>query len=1010
MTIKVHQSILKIFFITLLSILFTSGCSLKSVEDFYTADIPLPEHPRPDFERDLWINLNGEWNFAPDSLDVGEIHGWEEIGMDSVFVDTITVPFSWASPLSGIGQRNFHVGWYAREIMIPKGGDWKGKRIYLVIGASDFTTTVWLNGQLVGEHEGGYTPFEFDLSGFTARRGLNRLVMRVEDMPVPDRLVGKQVYGEAKGIWQTVYLEGRSEPHIRQGHFTPEIDSRSVSVKVKLSRASEENLILSIAFKDGIVETVAETFPAGQESIEFNIPIPNQLLWSPDDPFLYEVDIALDSLEEELDYLYSYFGMRKIGTMKLPDSDDYYITLNNKPVYLQMALDQSYHPRGFYTFPTDEFMMEEIQRAKDIGLNGLSIHIKTEIPRKLYWADVLGLLIQADVPSIAGEPDKDAQRNWEYTAWHQIERDYNHPSIFSWVLFNETWGLRTVNVNGVRVYLPKTRNWVRSLYHKAKELDPTRLIEDNSPNKEDHMITDINSWHAYLPARRWSSYLDEVVENTYPGSEWKYVSCNKQTEIPMMNSECGAVWGYQYGTGDIDISYEYHIMINEFRRRSKISGFIFTEFHDVINEWNGYYRFDRSTKDFGLDDLCPGMTVNDFHSKMYLIPGEDFELVVKPDSVFTIPLTASFMTDRVPVKMTVKTLLHGWNRFGEYKKYSADQFTLNARPFKVFELPPLKVTAPDEECLAVFCTYLLDNTGEIVHRNFMPFRVMKKDSRFTATVDSTKIFKAGDPIEIKDYVRAITMVDLIETITEEDSLKAATAEDLTKIIIRERFVWVETPDDSTMVFRQSPAGYSNSEWSVKQKTVMDSLKVWGTGTGFFEYIFPWPGNLRANRINEVEFMAELSARHIQGKDMTEGEISRQSVSNISRKALDPGYSPNSYPMTDDYRHSSEVTITLNDLDAHTVFLKNDPADHRGLLSWINQKRGTFSWRLDEAGSYGYLVQGSFSSEAIRKAAEEGIIRIKLAVNESSEKSGGLAVYGEQFGRFPVDPTLIIRLK
>ncbi|HDY90191.1 MAG TPA: hypothetical protein ENH82_18985 [bacterium] len=144
--------------------------------------------------------------------------------------------------------------------------------------------------------------------------------------------------------------------------------------------------------------------------------------------------------------------------------------------------------------------------------------------------------------------------------------------------------------------------------------------------------------------------------------------------------------------------------------------------------------------------------------------------------------------------------------------------------------------------------------------------------------------------------------------------------------------------------------------------------------------------------------------------MTEGKISRQSVSNISRKALDPGYSPNSYPMTDEYRHSSEVTITLNDLDANTVFLKDDPADHRGLLSWINQKRGTYSWRLDEAGSYGYLVQGSFSSEAIQKAAEEGIIRIKLAVNESSEKSGGLAVYGEQFGRFPVDPTLIIRLK
>ena len=188
--------------------------------------------------------------------------------------------------------------------------------------------------------------------------------------------------------------------------------------------------------------------------------------------------------------------MRKVGTAKLPDSDDMYITLNNRPVYLKMALDQSYHPLGFYTFPTDDFMIEEILRAKNIGLNGLRIHIKTEIPRKLYWADRLGLLIQADIPNIAGEPDKDAQRNWQYTAQQQILRDYNHPSIFSWVLFNETWGLQTENVNGINIYLPKTRKWVKSLYHWAKGLDSTRLVEDNSPCNEDHVITDINSWHS----------------------------------------------------------------------------------------------------------------------------------------------------------------------------------------------------------------------------------------------------------------------------------------------------------------------------------------------------------------------------------------------------------------------------------------------------------------------------------------------------------------------------------
>ena len=160
----------------------------------------------------------------------------------------------------------------------------------------------------------------------------------------------------------------------------------------------------------------------------------------------------------------------------------------------------------------------------------------------------------------------------------------------------------------------------------------------------------------------------------------------------------------------------------------------------------------------------------------------------------------------------------------------------------------------------------------------------------------------------------------------------------------------------------------------------------------------------------MEFLAELSARQIQGKDMAEGQISRQSISNITRKGIDPGYSPNSYPMTDDIKHSSSVTITLNDQDVQNVQLEDDPADHRGLLSWINQIPGQYSWTLDEAGSYGYLVRIKFSDEAVEKAAKEGVFRIKLAVNESSENSGGLAVYGEHFGRYPFDPTIIMKMK
>ncbi len=501
---------------------------------------------------------------------------------------------------------------------------------------------------------------------------------------------------------------------------------------------------------------------------------------------------------------------------------------------------------------------------------------------------------------------------------------------------------------------------MKSLYQSVKKTDPSRLVEDNSPCLYDHVITDINSWHQYLPARQWASFFDHVVKDTYPGSEWNYTGGNKQTDIPMMNSECGAVWGYNYGTGDIDISYEYHIMINEFRKRPKIAGFIFTEFHDVINEWNGYYRYDRSEKDFGLDELCPGMTVSDFHSEMYLIPGKDFEKVVKPGSKITLPLTGSFMADNVPAEMTVKTLLHGWDRFGEHKTFSTDRFIINPTPYAVGTVRSLEITAPDEECLAVFCTYLIDDAGQTVHHNFMPLRVFRGDSARK----------------------------------EKDGGK-------------------------TDILRITPDKYSQSEWSVKQMSIMDGLKVWGMGTGFFEYEFPLPEGLSAGSIDKVEFIAELSARHVQGKYFVEGEYKRQSISNVGEKGIDPGHSPNSFPMTDNKKHSSTVVITLNDLSAQTVFLKDDPADHRGLLSWLSQKSGKqtwgdrrdkLNWKLEEAGSYGYLTKISFGQESLEKSVKEGVFRIKLAVSESSENSGGLAVYGEHFGRYPLDPTVIINLK
>ena len=186
-------------------------------------------------------------------------------------------------------------------------------------------------------------------------------------------------------------------------------------------------------------------------------------LWSLGDPFLYEVEVSFED-----DVVHSYFGMRKISTKILPGTDYPYVALNNKPIYLQLALDQSYHPHGYYTFPDDNFIKDEILRTKSIGLNGIRVHIKVEVPRKLYWADKLGLLVVEDLPNSWGEPNKLMKAESEYTLKEMIKRDYNHPSIFSWVLFNEQWGLSTKNdpednKEKRSEILPETYHWITSI-------------------------------------------------------------------------------------------------------------------------------------------------------------------------------------------------------------------------------------------------------------------------------------------------------------------------------------------------------------------------------------------------------------------------------------------------------------------------------------------------------------------------------------------------------------------
>lgn len=905
-------------------------------------EIPLPEHPRPDFQREQWRNLNGRWAFQFDKADVGLSEQWFTRG--TRYSDRITVPFPWGSNLSGM-EDEADIGWYRRVIQIPE--EWSDQRVFLVVGASDWHTTAWLDGVPLGEHRGGYTPFAFDLTPAAKYGQRQQLVIRVDDTPHPFKLEGKQGYGRAAGIWQTVYLEARPAVALDTVHFTPDIDAGEVGVKLTLDQPATEGLSFELLFHsfDREEQPAAQEIPVGAQELEFTVALDKVRLWNLDDPYLYEVQAVLKGQEGGSDVVSTYFGMREIGVGNLPGTDIPYVFLNGEPVYLQLALDQSYHPDGYYTFPSDEFMRDEILRSRRIGLNGQRIHIKVEVPRKLYWADRLGVLIQADVPNSWGAPDAAARAETEFALRGMVKRDYNHPAIFSWVNFNETWGLRTGDLG----YTPETQAWVESVYHLTKSLDPTRLVEDNSPCNYDHVATDLNSWHSYLPGYGWKEFLENATRETYPGSTWNFIGGRTQGNQPMFNSECGNVWGYEGSTGDVDWSWDYHIMMNEFRRHPKVAGWLYTEHHDVINEWNGYYRFDRTEKFTGMEAFVPGMSLRDLHSPFYIAMERELCRAVEPGASIDVPLYASFMTGaEVGGQLEMRFKLSRIDRFGAEAMVWDGVRSMEYTPWMTEELPPIQVPMPDESGLAVLSVELLDPTGRVLHRNFTTYVV-------------------GD------------------TPSERDET-------------------VRLGANQARVVRFAPASFSSAEWSLKQWNVLDGLKVNGAGAGHFEYEIDWPEGLTPQQVKAAGLTMELSAKQLFGKDV-EGAEKQEGDFMRGKGTHDPSLNRNAYPMTDQYTFPSAVRILVMDEAVGTFDLADDPADHRGVLSWFSQKRDRY---LREAGSYGYLVRADLSPSALQKAYETGKLRIRLEVDDSLPH--GVAIYGERFGRYPIDPTVTFVLK
>ncbi|QHW32858.1 glycoside hydrolase family 2 [Paenibacillus rhizovicinus] len=902
-----------------------------------TAALPRPEYPRPDWQRHDWLNLNGTWAFQLQT----ENNESGSTQLADRFDSEITVPFSWASPLSGIGRSETGIGWYKREVSWSP--ETSGSLVFLRFGAVDYNCDVWINGVHVGSHSGGYGTFEFDVTSVWKSGEGNIIVVKAEDFDLKSQTRGKQGYGEIRGIWQPVWLEARPQSYIQAAKFITKLDG-SIQVNATVAANKAGDAKLQFAFAEGAVSHAElVTLEQGVNNISVSFQVADPQLWSPESPYLYEGEITLAS-GEGTDNIATYFGIREISTALYGDRKYRWITLNGKPAYLNGTLDQAFHETGYFTYPTDEAMRDEIYLAKRIGLNFIRIHIKPEEPRKLYWADKLGMMVMEDMPCFWGNPDETARPAYEREAKEIIDRDFNHPSIFSWVMFNETWGLRTdaetialTSQDGGKAeatYLPETQEWVRSMYRWAKSVDPTRIVEENSPCNWDKVESDINTWHFYINGyEEVRAHVTEVVENTYPGSSFNCIGGNVQTDAPLMNSECGNVWGFTNGAGDSDLAWHYRYMLNEFRRHDKMCGFVFTELRDVTNEFNGYYRLDGREKFFGYEAFVPGMSLADLHAPDFIVIDAPPCQTVQAGATVSIPLLASSFSDRYHGQQLQLSWELWHDNLGTRVTNERGVVALDWNGFGVTPIAaPLTFGLPKQDAVAVLALTLRAADGTVVTRNFIAFDVRSGGDAPVYDADGQFI--------------AVPVTDFVEH------------------------------------------SFAH-QWNAIQEG-----KTNGGKAGQFVYEISLPDAAAQALVGHVELAFEASAKRLLARNLEGARDQDHTISMMHGADAAVEYNSNTYYMTDNEFHESLINVLVDGEKVASFLLPDNPADSRGVLSYQYQEVQN---KLDEAGSYGYLCKVTLPSSITAKLDRSRGFKLTLEAGE-----GGLALYGRNAGRYPID--------
>ena len=544
-------------------------------------DNVLQEYPRPILVRKDWKNLNGLWDYT--------ITGKGE-NKPKNYDGEILVPFAIESSLSGVKKRisKEQELWYHKNFQIPR--KWKKKEIILHFGAVDWESELWINDKKVGIHKGGYDPFSFNITPYLKKVKNQKIELRVWD-PTDEGFQprGKQVknprgiwYSPVSGIWQTVWIEPLNTKHISKLYTTTNIDIPSVTIKTFTSYNSEKDFLqLIIRESDKIISKIQQKFDS-----EIRIAINQPKLWTPENPFLYDLEINLISEGEIIDVVKTYFGMRKISIRK-DINGTRRLHLNNKQYFQFGTLDQGWWPDGLYTAPSDDALKFDIIKTKEYGFNMIRKHVKVEPARWYYHADKIGMLVWQDMPN----PGKTNPPTWirnkffdskEYIPPPEVEKNfmnewkeiidflYSNPSIVCWVPFNEGWGqFNTIEIT----------NW-------TKKYDPYRLVNPASGGNH-YKIGDITDVHNYPDPKM--KFYDPERSNVL--GEYGGIGLAIDGHLWQKNKN----WGYVKYSNSKEATDEYINFGNQlFEMVPKgFSGAIYTQTTDVEGEVNGLMTYDR---------------------------------------------------------------------------------------------------------------------------------------------------------------------------------------------------------------------------------------------------------------------------------------------------------------------------------------------------------------------------------------------------------------------------------